>query len=545
MDIKSQLKSEKSIRLLYGLTAESIDEVSSVIGEFLDLMKTERSNALRIRLLIEDALLVWNDYFGEETEITLEMGIVWRKPFITIRLRGEAKDPMNVAGGETDPWAENLLADLGLTPTYRYSEGENLIQLNLNRLRMNPALSLLLSAAVGIIIGFFADVILPDSFSLALTEHVLEPIQEAFFRMLDTIAGPVIFFSVLAAVCGVGHASIRKKNLRLMLWRVLAICFLCTTFLCCLCFFVMKQEFISTSIDGSLADTLLSFFLRFVPEDILTPFINADSFQIILLAGLIGNAAIAADFGSSSSMNLEDTVGRANSIGLTVSEWVSRLSPTFVAILLILGIQNNTMGEILGIVRPFLLYLAFSGAFLILGLLYVSRKEDVSPRVLAAKMKESFLVALKEFSVDASFSVNQDCCIKQLGIDRSVVRSSLPVGLLSYMPASTFAVMIFIMYGASCYHVRISSIWCMMAVFLVVILQAASPPVAGVDLTEYAAIFMHLGVPTEALTIVLVADILVGLTAPPLNQAMLQIELVLEADRLGKLNKDVLRRPPA
>ena len=42
-----------------------------------------------------------------------------------------------------------------------------------------------------------------------------------------------------------------------------------------------------------------------------------------------------------------------------------------------------------------------------------------------------------------------------------------------------------------------------------------------------------------------VADILVGLTAPPLNQAMLQIELVLEADRLGKLNKDVLRRPPA
>ena len=61
MDIKSQLKSEKSIRLPYGLTAESIDEVSSVIGEFLDLMKTERSNALRIRLLIEDALLVWND----------------------------------------------------------------------------------------------------------------------------------------------------------------------------------------------------------------------------------------------------------------------------------------------------------------------------------------------------------------------------------------------------------------------------------------------------------------------------------------------------
>ena len=54
--------------------------------------------------------------------------------------------------------------------------------------------------------------------------------------------------------------------------------------------------------------------------------------------------------------------------------------------------------------------------------------------------------------------------------------------------------------------------------------------------------FSKLGIPSGALTIVLMGDILMGFVMYPINQAMLQLELVLIADRARLLNKAALRR---
>ena len=81
-----------------------------------------------------------------------------------------------------------------------------------------------------------------------------------------------------------------------------------------------------------------------------------------------------------------------------------------------------------------------------------------------------------------------------------------------------------------------------MALFLTVTLLAATPPVAGVGLLTYAVIFTRLGIPTDALTAAMVADILFGFGVSAVNQAILQLELVLEADQLSTLNYDMLRK---
>ena len=73
-------------------------------------------------------------------------------------------------------------------------------------------------------------------------------------------------------------------------------------------------------------------------------------------------------------------------------------------------------------------------------------------------------------------------------------------------------------------------------------LQAAGPPLPGVDLLSYAAIFNTLGIPDAALTGVIVADILFGFLVAAVDQAMLQLELVMEAKRQGQLNENILRK---
>ena len=53
--------------------------------------------------------------------------------------------------------------------------------------------------------------------------------------------------------------------------------------------------------------------------------------------------------------------------------------------------------------------------------------------------------------------------------------------------------------------------------------------------------FSKLHIPAPALTIVLIGDILMGFVIYPVNQALLQLEMIFEADRLGLLNKNMLR----
>ena len=110
------------------------------------------------------------------------------------------------------------------------------------------------------------------------------------------------------------------------------------------------------------------------------------------------------------------------------------------------------------------------------------------------------------------------------------------------MPAGTVASMIVILYEASSAGVAVSPFWLLMAVLLTITLQAASPPVTGIGLLSYAVIFTQLGIPEDALTTAMVVDILFGFVTAPLNQAMLQLELVLEADRSGALDRETLER---
>ena len=135
------------------------------------------------------------------------------------------------------------------------------------------------------------------------------------------------------------------------------------------------------------------------------------------------------------------------------------------------------------------------------------------------------------------------CCEKKLGISPRLTAYSLPIGLICFMPISTIASIFLTLYAAECYGVAVSLVWMIMALFLAVTLGAAGPPTAGIGILTYTVMFSKLGIPTQALTLVLAGDILMGFVIYPVNQALLQLELVSEADKLDVLNHAILRKP--
>ena len=528
----------KNFTETYTLNNENIDIIADHIREYLKELELERSNIIRIRLMMEEALLRWQDHFGDQCSVKLSLDVRLRRPTVTLELADQSFDPLS-SDNELGVWADSLLSNIGLQPRYSYQRGVNILQLKLRRPRLSPALTLLISVVLGLLLGIMGEYLLPASARDAVLQTVLDPIQQVFFRLLNAVAGPVIFLSVLSAICSVSSMADLGKSGRGMIRRFLLLSLAVAVVSGAVATVVFRPQISVTPLDGTQFNGALDFFLQFVPPDVLTPFITGDSPQLIIVALIIGYALLAA---GNQVGGLVGIVEQANTVALILADWISRLAPVFVTLLLVLGLWNGSLGTMLGLWQPLLIFLVVAVAFLLQRMLTVAARFKVSVKKLIAKMKDSFLIAFRNASVDSSYGASQVCCERRLGVNGRLLSYGLPLGLVIYMPAMTVAYMIVTVYIAKSEGVTVSPLWYIMAVLLNVTLLAATPPVGGVGLLTFAVLFARLGIPNEALMVGLVADILFAFGFAPLDQAMLQVELILEADRLGELNQTVLQK---
>lgn len=523
----------------YKLDNAAIDAVSLRVQKFLSSLSTDKSSILRLRLSAEEVLLRWADHFPPHTEFRLEMGTHWNRPYIMLKLPGEEYDPLTDNSSEADLWTADLIRALGLTPVYKYIGGCNVVQFPVKKPQRNPGITLLLCTLIGAFLGIALDLAVPGDLQLLLTNTVLTPLQDAFIRTLNAVSAPVMFLSVLTTVCGVGSTAVSGRIGKRLVRRFLLISTIFTAVTMFLCQFCFKVTVGQTNLSEREVSGVLDFFLDVLPGDILSPFIAGDFTQLIIVALILGNAFLIA---GPKAQALSSLVEEANTVGLIIAEWIGDLSPGFVALLIILGIQKDTIHMLLGIWKPVLLITLFALMALLLEMLRVSLRFKVPIHMLWSKMKDSFLISLRTFSIETSFTDNQKCCEKRFGISPRLTAYSLPIGLICFMPVSTIASTILTVYAAECYSVPVSIVWMIMALFLAVTLGAAGPPTAGIGILTYTVMFAKLNIPTQGLTLVLAGDILMGFVIYPINQALLQMELIFEADNLDVLNRKVLRQ---
>lgn len=520
------------------LTGASLDHISEIIADFLLQMRMENSSRLRVRLSMEEAMLRWMDHFGNGVPVHLEIGVILNRPTITLTLSGEQFNPLVSSENDLGEWAESLFTGISLSPTYAYRRGVNILQLKMNMPERNPALKLLLAVMIGGSIGILGKGIIPEEIMSRIVYTILDPIQGVFLRMLNVTSGPVIFLSVITTTCAVGSMTAIGKSGRRLTLRFIMITFIATLLSAIVMLKPLSIHLVQTLFDESQFSSVLDLLLQAIPNDAFTPIITGNSPQMILIALVIGNALLTA---GPKGSRLQTIIEQADTVGLIIADWVSRLTPFFVTVLLILGIWNGSVNIILGLWLPLLSVTILSFGAMAISVLRISHDKQVPVSVLIEKMKPSFLIAFRNSSVDASITENMNCCENKLGISKKLTSFGIPLGLISYMPAEGIATIVLLLYAASVYKVNVSIIWLFIAIALTVALTAATPPVSGIGILTYTVLFAELSIPSSALTMAMVADILIGFIVIPMNQAMLQMELVAEAETLDLLNKDVLR----
>ncbi len=523
------------------LTEQNVDAIAEQIEQFLLPLHLQSTNVMRVRLSIEEILLRWMEHYDEEMTVTVYLVFRFGRPQITIQLAGERYNPLVHTESEEGKWMQSLFIGTDTSPIYDYRQGVNTVLIKMRRLKRNPAMILLGALTTGAVIGLLGRAFLPPDILNTVLSLFLDPVKIVVFRTLNTVSGPAMFLSVLTAVCGVGNLSVINVSGKRLIVRFILICILMTTIGAAVSLLIYPMSPQIAAPNSSDVSGGLLFLLRFIPNDLLSPFINGESPQIILVALLLGNAIFVIGTRSEPLMVLVRT---ANEISLVIADWIGRFAPYFICVLLILGIWNGSVYDLIGMWKPILLFVPIAALAMFSSMLRVSISKKVPMRILMMKMLPSFLKALRTSSVDAAYEENLHCCTKGLGIHKSLTDYGIPLGLVTYMPAGTLAALLVTMYAASVYGVEITPLWLVTAILLTTALVMATPPVTGVGLLAYAAIFAHLQIPNEALTMAMAADILFGFLAAAFNQAMLQTELVLEADRMHLLRFDMLQNEP-
>ena len=527
------------VRRSFILSGEGIESISGEIDHFLEGTGTERQNRIRIRFTVEDALLrIW-ERFGPLTMVKVVAGIRFGKPSIRIEHVGDAFNPFRKTDSSNDNLSSGLLASAGISPTYSYTHGTNIMKIPMSRMSVHPVIVVLLTVVFGIIAGSVAIVTLSEGDAAFVAQELLVPVYDLWNNILYSVSAPAMLIIVMSTMLDTREVSEQGGNAGIITGRYFFIMLLVGTFTILAASTVSGHSIIVNDFSKQTVADLLKGFFSVVPENLLDPIRDFNTAQLILMGIIFAYATMAV---GQQAGGIASLIHELNLVSMQLAQWIAELMPAFMLFLtalLVLSHNAQLLTSLLAVI-PFaimvsILVTAFS-------LLFVSHRMGVRPALLLKKIWPPFIQTLRTGHVSDSYALAEKVCIKDLGIQKIYTQRVLPLGLVLYMPASMVGMISFIIYAAFRSGITITPVWILTAIVFALILLVAAPPIPGVNLLSYVVIIGQLGIAKEFVLAATVFDIIFDSFGAASNQMILQLDMLLQAERVGLLNHKTLTR---
>ena len=523
------------------LSAEQIDLLSERLAEILsEEIKLEHKEVLRLRLSVEEALLVWREELGKDHPVSLRYGKRLGRPFVELSLRGNSSNPYEQKDGEmlNSQGAQNMLSFYGLAPSYSYEKGVNLLTLMPRRKKPGTIVRMISAFVLAIFTGLGC-AMLPDSFNAALTGSLLQPIFNTFMGLLSAMAGPLIFLSVLWGIYSMGDVATLGKIGKKMIARFLIVTAIVAAFTTVGSYWMYDLNFSSSGGGSGQVSEIVNMLLDIIPGNLVEPFLTGNSLQIISLAVMVGLAmlilrdktTVAAQF-----------VEQVNFIVQLIMDVIGSLVPFTIFVSVLNMMLTGALGTILDSVKSAVICCVFSVLVLLVYGVVVCVTKKIPFGLLLNKLLPTMIIAVTTSSSAAAFGTNVETCERKLGIDKRVVNFGLPTGQVVFMPGAVVLFLSMCLAMAELYAVPVSVSWLITAAIVTSLLAIAAPPIPGGALSCYTVMFLQLGIPAEAVVVAIALNTVLEFVATMTNLSSLQMELVLLADGLDMLDKDILRK---
>lgn len=526
------LQRENAGRKTGNLSNDSIRSLCDEAEAFLTANGVAKKEMLKVTLTLEEALLNYREHLPEDSVVTLRAFAVLGTIRATVTVEGERCDPFALE----DLSAQSIMGALmagedAAHASWKYKETYNEIVFMARRERKlssiaRIALGFLCGAALGAVM-----LLLPEETAKAAVSSCITPVTGAFTGLLCVMAAPMCFFAVTLGIVRMGDLSsvgnVAKKLVGRLALTALLVSLLGALGTSSQMFFGGRE----LQIFG--IRKLFEILIGFVPTNILSPMLNFNSVQIIVVGVMFGASLLAMGQKGDNLVELFDSL---NTVAVTCNAvYLNRFIPYYVA-LTVLGIVGSRQIAVapgflrlsLDILAGELVIMAFSAAAVFIRL-------RIPLRVFSRKMAPPFMIALSSASFGAAFVENVNTLFA-LGVEPSYASLGYNVGGIIFRPGECVIFTASSLHMAYLFGVEVTPMWMVTAFALAFILSVATPPVPGGTAVSLAILFSQLGFSEEALTLIIPLSMMLEFPTVAIDAFCAKCQVLLMAASAGKVD---------
>ena len=254
----------------------------------------------------------------------------------------------------------------------------------------------------------------------------------------------------------------------------------------------------------SLRETIVGI----IPKDIVSPFMNANMLQIIFIAAMIG---IAAGMISGKLKVLKAFLSDGYLIFTRITTMIIGVMPLAVFCSMskmVLGMYMKTLLSVFTWIPVCYIGCMLMIAFYGLMILAFAR---LNPLKFFGKYYPVMLTAYTFASSNASLPSSMECCGNSLGISRRLYAFSLPLGATINMDGSCVVLGVSALFMAKIFGVPVTGSLLTTLALSIFVLSIGAPGVPGAALVCLSILLPQIGVPSEAISLIMGLYSLVGM----------------------------------
>ena len=529
-------KEAEALEKEYVLTSSGVDEVSMALDIWMKQAGITSSNAVRLRLVMEEMLLRISAHYEGNVTAVLRTRKRFGTPTLRLRYEGEPYDPTRLEESEEDETTRQILSHIQMMPEWSYRSGTNELVLRGPRKTLRSELWMLIAVAAAVVCGLLGDA-LSEGLRTGLLNFVLNPVSDAFMNALNTFIGIMVFLSLISGICSIGNLADFSKTGKYVVTRMLLSTALGMAASIILLVLFFRLPF-GTAVSGeSQAETIVALLFSIIPSDPVSPFANGDMLQIIFLALFTGAGLLVLE---KKTEMIREFVEQSSQLFLEIIGVICSLLPLYIFLSLTVFLWENGMGVFIKLLKPLLAVTLVSFLLFAEKVIVTSLKLHVPVWKLVNAVRKTMLSGFLTASSAATYGQIVDVNENKLGISKDFNQFALPLSMLieSSTIGVSFAGIIF--YLAEIYGASINFNWLFTAWLLCTVFAIASPPVSGGTLISLGIILTQLNLPGEGLAIAGILAIINDFITTGFKIGISSLEIMQEAKHLDKLNPDVV-----
>ncbi|MBR3235475.1 MAG: dicarboxylate/amino acid:cation symporter [Atopobiaceae bacterium] len=483
------------------LDARGIDDASEQVAAVMADAGFDRYTILSARLTFENALMSLGEHFGSNYPAELVVGERLGQPVLQVRVKGERYDPREAS--VASDWERSLMEYSGMRPTYAYRGGCNIVGF-VCPLRVTSMLQSAIAIVLGVLLGV-AGRFIPVEVRTMMLDSLITPLFDTFIGMLSGIAAPLMFLSIAGGICGIGDMGELGRSGKVVVGRYLRadVLAVLVAFAVGMPLFHPTGDVTATAAD--LIAGIVDILLELVPTNVVSPFLEGKTLQIVTLAVAVGVASLAL---GDATAPLRSLLRQFNLVMEFLMGQLCRLLPGFIVIMMVSQAWTGTSSSLLASWLPIIVIACLAVLFLAAQLVVTSVRHDIPLKKLVTSIFPALVLAFTTASASAAFGTVRTICQKDFEIDEELSGFGVPLGLVLARPTTTMFMVITMLYCAKFYGLGAGMVWCVRMVLSCLLYAIAVPPVPGGALGCYGMLLAGLGIPIEAMGLVTALDFL-------------------------------------